>query len=249
MRNDRWQMMFIVAMFTLSTLFYVVRWFVFPDPSLHVEMLRYLVDDIAFLFLQVLLVTLFIDRMAQQRERREIAQKLNMIIGSFFSEVGTDVLAWMAGSESPDEHSHEVLIPTADWRASEYRTARMRFSRHAPDFDIEAERLIGLRNILVTEKRFLLSLLANQALLEHAEFTDLMWALTHVSEELEARRDLTSLSDADQRHLEGDLQRAYSLLGVQWLRYLEHLQVFYPYLFSMAIRTNPIDPTAKAEVG
>lgn len=249
MRNDRWQTAFIVAMFTLSSLFYVIRWFVFPDPTLHVEMLRYLVDDVAFLFLQVLLVTLFIDRMAEQRERREIAQKLNMIIGSFFSEVGTDVLAWMADSERPDGHSHQELIPTADWRANEYRIARTRFSDHTPDFEIEPERLIGLRDTLVAEKGFLLGLLANQALLEHAEFTDLMWALTHVSEELEARRDLQSLSEPDRRHLEADLQRAYSLLGVQWLRYLEHLQVFYPYLFSMAIRTNPIDPDAKAEVG
>lgn len=249
MRFDRWQSAFIAAMFALSTLFYVARWIVFPEPDLHREMLRYLVDDVAFLFLQVLLVTLFIDRMAQQRERREIAQKLNMIIGSFFSEVGTDVLAWMAESEGLDAHSHQELIPATDWHANEYRAARARFSEHAPDFILEPERLIELRDRLITEKGFLLGLLANQALLEHAEFTDLMWALTHVSEELEARRDLTSLSDADRRHLEVDLQRAYSLLGVQWLRYLEHLQVFYPYLFSMAVRTNPIDPAAKAEVG
>jgi len=38
------------------------------------------------------------------------------------------------------------------------------------------------------------------------------------------------------------------LLVREWLSHLEHLKVDYPYLFSLAVRTNPFDPNASAEV-
>lgn len=34
------------------------------------------------------------------------------------------------------------------------------------------------------------------------------------------------------------------LLALQWLDYLEHLKIQYPYLFSLAARKNPFDPDA-----
>ena len=45
-------------------------------------------------------------------------------------------------------------------------------------------------------------------------------------------------------HLAGDVARAYSLLVVEWLRYMAHMQDQYPFLFSLAARRNPFDPQA-----
>ena len=36
-----------------------------------------------------------------------------------------------------------------------------------------------------------------------------------------------------------DMQRAYSLLTREWLRYIEHLKNSYPYIYSLAVRLNP----------
>jgi len=38
------------------------------------------------------------------------------------------------------------------------------------------------------------------------------------------------------------------MLLQEWLSYLQHLQVDYPYLFSLAARTNPFDRTASAAI-
>ena len=46
---------------------------------------------------------------------------------------------------------------------------------------------------------------------------------------------------ADYEHLENDIRRAYSLLIVEWIVYMRHLHNSYPYLFSLAVRTNPFD--------
>ena len=65
---------------------------------------------------------------------------------------------------------------------------------------------------------------------------------------LSYEHDFKDLPETDYQHLSGDIKRAYILLISQWLNYMQHLQEDYPYLFSLAIRTNPFDPQAHAEV-
>ena len=106
----------------------------------------------------------------------------------------------------------------------------------------------GLRSFLVEKKSFLLSLLANPNLLEHESFTDLLWAVFHLAEELASRKDVSLLPESDHEHLKGDIRRVNVYLSTEWLAYMQHLQADYPYLFSLAVRTNPFNPDAKAEV-
>lgn len=46
--------------------------------------------------------------------------------------------------------------------------------------------------------------------------------------------------------LAGDIRRADSLLVLAWLTYMRHLKGSSPYLFSLAVRTNPLDTAASA---
>jgi hypothetical protein len=46
----------------------------------------------------------------------------------------------------------------------------------------------------------------------------------------------------------GDMRRAFGLLFREWLRYMQHLKGDYPYLFSLAVRTNPMNPEARVVV-
>jgi hypothetical protein len=68
-----------------------------------------------------------------------------------------------------------------------------------------------------------------------------------LADELSRRKDFKSLSNTDQEHLCGDIKRAYSQIIAEWLAYMKHLKTDYPYLFSLAIRTNPFDSTASIE--
>ncbi|MEX2722052.1 MAG: hypothetical protein Q6362_011675, partial [Candidatus Wukongarchaeota archaeon] len=101
-----------------------------------------------------------------------------------------------------------------------------------------------LHSFLVEKRFFLVRLLENQNLLEHETFTDLLWAVFHLTEELDARKQFKDLPDTDVDHLKVDVERVYSQLVDQWVEYMEHLKDSYPYLFSLAMRTNPFDETA-----
>jgi len=106
----------------------------------------------------------------------------------------------------------------------------------------------SVRALLVGKRSFLVRLLENQNLLEHAAFTDLLWAVFHLTEELDVRPGFHDLPDTDLGHLGGDMKRVYRRLALQWVAYMEHLRAGYPYLFSLALRKNPFDPNTSPVV-
>lgn len=91
-------------------------------------------------------------------------------------------------------------------------------------------------------------MLQNPVMFEHESFTELLRAVFHLTEELEYRGDLSELPNSDRAHLSGDVKRVYSLLAREWLTYMEYQKVNYPYLFSLAMRTNPFDKDASVVV-
>jgi hypothetical protein len=113
---------------------------------------------------------------------------------------------------------------------------------------VSGEGLTELRALLLGRRGFLLRLLGNPNLLEHDSFTDMLWAVFHLTDELTHRRSVSNLLESDYKHLLGDMKRAYTRVVREWLDYMQHLSRNYPYLFSIAIRTNPFNPEASITV-
>jgi len=244
-RFFNWQIVFGFVLIILSVTFYWIHYLIFRD--LH-HIFLYLIGDIAFVFLEVLLVTLVLHQFLRYREKKVMLKKLNMVIGAFFSEVGTELLKALSVFDREAAKVTQGLIITKDWSEKEFLKINKKIQSH--DYIIDAERgdLDSLKEFLKGKRQFLLGLLENPNLLEHESFTNLLWAVFHLTEELIHRRRLKGLPDSDYEHLSGDIKRIYHFLIAEWLEYMEHLKNDYPYLFSLAMRTNPFDVNASVEV-
>jgi len=241
MKRPSWQVALGLALVALSAAVYLVHYFVFRD--LH-HIFIYLVGDVAFVFVEVLLVTLIIHRLLGEREKRAKLEKLNMVIGTFFSQVGTNLLAYLSDADPALEDIRSELIVDGDWSEQTFSSADKRLRVYEYNIDIQKVSLTALHSFLAQKRDFLVRLLENPTLLEHESFTELLRAVFHLAEELAARPTLADLPDTDYQHLAGDLRRIYGLLVDQWLDYMWHLKNNYPYLFSLAMRTNPFDQEA-----
>jgi hypothetical protein len=225
-----------VILIALSALLYYMHYLIFRDVH---HIFIYMVGDLAFLPLEVFLVVIVIERVLAGREKQAIMQKLNMVVGAFFSEVGNELLQRLlvCFEKNGDISRHLAVKP--NWSRADFNKA-MAFAKAIDvEADLSSLDLYGLKKFLVQKRHFLLALLENPNLLEHERFTDLLWATFHLTEELEARESLTGLPKADIKHIAGDTQRVYRLLIVEWLFYVEHLKSKYPYLFSLVTRTHP----------
>ena len=237
----KWQVLLGISLAALSAVFYLIHYAIFRD-SHHIFI--YLLGDIAFVPIEVLLVTLIIHRLLNEREKRAVLKKMNMVVGVFFSEVGTALLKSLSSFDSQTDKLGVRLIVAGNWPEQEFSMVKKYVKNYDCRIEINSGDIEGLRNFLVGERRFLLSLLQNPNLLEHKSFTDLLWAVSHLTDELSHRKDLRTLPNADYEHLSGDIKRAYIALITEWLGYMKHLKESYPYLFSLAVRTNPFDPAA-----
>jgi hypothetical protein len=245
MRRFNWQIFLGLLLVVLSAFFYLVHYIVFKDTH---HIFIYMVGDVAFVPIEVLLVTLIIHRLLSAREKRSMLEKLNMVIGAFFSEVGTELLSRFADFDLNSDTAKEKLIVTGDWSEREFSDVGKYLRSY--DYRIEAQKgdLGDLQSFLIGKRDFLLRLLENPNLLEHDSFTDLLWAVFHLTDELAHRVDVKQLPDTDYEHLAGDIRRAYVSLISEWLEYMKHLKDSYPYLFSLAMRTNPLDRNASPQV-
>lgn len=241
MKKLSWQVLLGLSLVVLSVALYLLHYGIFKDAH---HIFIYMLGDIAFLPLEVLLVTLIIHKLLNAREKNAMLKKMNMVIGAFFSEAGTWLLKSLYVFDQGHDKIRGDLIVTNEWPLRKFPEVVKHLKSFDYNIDSRKGDMEGLKNFLAGKRTFLLGLLENPNLLEHETFTDLLWAVFHLTEELNIRTDLRNLPDTDYRHLSGDIKRAYVLLIAEWLAYMKHLKAEYPYLFSLAIRTNPFDPDA-----
>jgi len=245
MKLSSWQVVLGVTLVAASAVTYLLQIAIFNKPG---DTFFYMVQDLAFLPVQVLLVTVILNELFKRREKAAIQEKMNMVIGAFFSEVGLGLLQKFGEYDGRADEIKKAAVVKADWTDRDFSEAAGFIVAHEFGIDSTKGDLASLKEYLTGRREFLLRLLENPNLLEHESFTELLWAVFHLTEELAHRKDTTALPVTDYAHLSGDIKRVYALLLTQWLAYLKHLRDGYPFMYSLLLRTNPLDENAVPEV-
>jgi hypothetical protein len=206
----------------------------------------YLMGDLAFIPVQVIIVTLVIDKLVNYVEKRNNAKRINVIISSFFTEAGTELMSAMSRFNRNQNELSEILNKgTFDKKINLNLRKQLKAFRY--DIYADPEGLALIKTKLSAHKPYMLRMLENTNLMEHDSFTDMLWSVFHVADEL-STRNLAKLAGSDIDHLSYDIQRAYSALNLEWIGYMDYLEREYPYLFMLAIRRSPFkDYTACTE--
>lgn len=200
-----------------------------------------MLQDLGFVPLQVIIVTLVLDKLLTAREKQEKLLKLNTVISAYFSELGASTISLISESNINLSDLQKHLRVDTRWDEAEFRKASNKVRDFEFQVDCTSGLLLSLREFLHVNKPYLLRMFDNPNLLEHDAFTEMLWAVLHVSQELECRESLEGLPKNDIAHLSNDIMRAYRLLIIEWLCYMKYLKKDYPYLYSLAIRKNPFE--------
>jgi hypothetical protein len=247
MKDDtRWKLIAGMALVTLSLALYATHYLFFHD--LH-HIMVFGLHELAFIPIEVLVVTLIIDQMLESREKKQRMEKLNMVIGTFFSTTGTPLLSLLSRADPCIDTLRPSLVVRDHWTDREFSTLKSTVGHYSCGVKEENIDFEALRAFLLSNEEFMIRLVENPMVFEHESFTDLILAISHLTEELKARGSLARLPTEDRIHLGGDCKRAYSLLFPEWVRYMEYLRAHYPYLYSLAMRKNPFDSSASVVIG
>jgi len=245
MKKYSWQLKIGIVLLVSSFVIYLLKFIVLGDPE---NTYYYIFNALGFLPINVLLVTLVLNELLSVRARKERLEKLNMVIGTFFSEAGTDLLKIIARADKTISTLEDTLRVHREWKDGDFLRVGKVMEGYPFKVDFSEIDLEKLEVFLAERRDFLLRLLENPMLLEHQSFTELLRAVFHLTEEISRRECLLGLPESDCGHIRGDVERIYRLLSLEWLSYMKHLHANYPYLSSLAIRTNPFDSGARVIV-
>jgi hypothetical protein len=245
MKYNTWYILFGVFLVALSAVFYMLQIHIFHEER---NTFFYMLQDLSFVPVNVLLVTLVLDRLLKWREKQSLLNKMNMVIGVFFNDLGTELIRIMETFIPDIDKVNKGLQISQKWKDRDFNEAGKNFMIRYDQFTLESQDLIILKDFLEKKKYGLLNMLSNPNLLEHDTFTNLLWAVFHLADELHHRSDFNALPKTDLDHLSGDMVRAYTLIVSEWTAYMKHLKSDYPYIFSIAVRTNPFNPDAEITV-
>ncbi len=96
----------------LSLTLYGAHYLIFHDEH---HLFIFFIGDLAFIPVEVLIVTLIIDQMLESREKQRRMEKLNMVIGTFFSTMGTSLLSMFSRSDPGIGSLQRQLVIGNDW--------------------------------------------------------------------------------------------------------------------------------------
>ena len=190
-------------------------------------------------------VTQMLVQMGQDKFRK---QRLNMIIGVFFTEVGNKLLELFVQYDPHISDIRKDCLFNESWSTIEFTYLKEQLQHYKYIVSPELIELEIMCHFLNEKGDLLLRQIENQDLIEHEDFAELLWSIVHLRDELLSRKNLKNLPQSDRAHLANDAKRAYNLLAMQWLDYLQHLKQRYPYLFSLALRTNPFSEMPSAVI-
>ncbi|HPW09799.1 MAG TPA: hypothetical protein PK154_01660 [Methanoregulaceae archaeon] len=157
----------------------------------------FLPGDLAFLPIEVLLVTLFLHQLLEKRDREMRLEKLNMVIGTFFSSMGTSLPAYFSDRDLQMGEIRKSLRISDSWSEEDFTRMSAELSAYSSRGTLKDIDPSGLRNFLLEKEDFLMRLLENPLLIEHESFTDMLLPVFHLTGELTHRKNLTGLPAND----------------------------------------------------
>ena len=221
----------------LSVILHYIHVLIFND--VHHTMI-FLVADIAFIPLEVFFTTIVIDKMIERREKEHLLEKLNMLIGLFYTELGTKLLSDIVKGDAHGVMANHRTITADTWCDKSFAKLHEDILQYDYEINIDKINLRDIRNRLDNNKDLLINLISNGSLLEHETFTEMLMTIMHLKEELDTRYS-KDIEEYEIKHIEKDLMDVYKYLTIEWAEYMKYLSRNYPSLYCKALINNPFD--------
>lgn len=227
MKKIRHYSLISFVLISLSVIMFTIHYIVFGQA---LNTAYYSLMNLCFIPINSLVVTIILEKLIDYRSKKERIEKLNMLIGIFFTEIGGKLMHYIILS---DKNTNDCNFNFEDL---EY--IKTILANHDYNINIDEIDLNSIKSLLVENNNLLINLISNENLLQNQTFTDLIMSIIHLRDEI-LFFESDKLEEVNKNHLENDILRVYKNITIQWVLYLEYLKKFYPFLYNNAIRVNP----------
>ena len=180
-----WKLKFSILMVLLIIIIYGSNYLVLGDAE---HIISYVWTHLGFIPVDILLVAFLLDEIIERKEKEAMLEKLDMLMSTFFSEVGNELINQLS-TVNKYKASTENLKSIKNWEDKDYENKLNELKSSTVDFSAidmgledREEFLENLRTLLVDKREFIINLINNPNLLEKEEFTGLINAILHLDD-------------------------------------------------------------------
>ncbi len=195
----------------------------------------YILQDFAFLPISVAIATIVIGEFLNERDKKERLSKTQMLTSAFFTELGTELVFRLAeitdGIDEVAKIMEENDIKDDKSLALVQKLIKeSKLKVHLTEADYNATKA------LIKERHeTLLTISSNPVLLEHENFTRLLWSIFHLVDEFALRGDYADFRPDVKCHLENDFSDTLEKLLINWSGNLLYVKTYYPNYYNAAL--------------
>ncbi|MGL4912251.1 MAG: hypothetical protein ACRC3Y_07435 [Romboutsia sp.] len=216
-----------IILILLSALMFLIHYLVFGQA---LNTAYYSLMNLCFIPINSLVVTVILEKLIDSKAKQERMDKLNMLVGIFFTEVGCKLMHLIINADKDAKNSITSF--------KDLNKIKNDISSHDYKIDMDCIDLTTIKSTLIDNSSLFVNLISNESIHQHETFTDLLMSVIHLRDEIIFMEN-DKYGEIDITHLENDIIRVYKNITIQWVYYLEYLNKFYPFLYNNAIRINP----------
>ena len=226
----------ILLLLCASALLYAIHYLIFRD--LH-HLAIFGLHELAFVPLEVILVTLGLDQLVEKTHREEARSKVSIIETLYFNESGGTMLRYLTSFDPDAARLRELLQVTEDWHSSDFRQAIRQLKSYPFLLDLDRIDFFGLHYHLSQRHEYYRSMLENPALTQSEAFTEMIMKIYLLWEELDGRTNLYQLPEKDRSYLAELLHEIYRELTEYWLDNVYNHSIHNRFRLHRASESNP----------
>ncbi|AUN13420.1 hypothetical protein JGS6364_15881 [[Clostridium] sordellii] len=227
MKKIRYYFVISFILIALSAVMFLIHYLVFGQA---LNTAYYSLMNLCFIPINSLVVTIILEKLIDYRAKKDRIEKINMLVGIFFTEVGGKLMHLIIDS---DKDAKNYITNFED-----LNNIKKCLNEYDYKVDMNNIDLCSIKNILLENNNLFVTLISNENVFQHQIFTDLLMSVVHLRDEIIFMEKDDNL-ELNINHLENDVIRVYKNISIQWISYLEYLNKSYPFLYNNAIRVNP----------
>ena len=153
-----WKVKFSIIMVLLIIIIYGSNYLVLGDAE---HIISYVWTHLGFIPVDILLVAFLLDEIIEKKEKEAMLEKLDMLMSTFFSEVGNELISQLS-TVNKYKASTENLKSIKNWNEEDFDNKLSELKKSTVDFsaDVPVEQreefLENLRTLLAGKREFII---------------------------------------------------------------------------------------------
>ncbi len=222
----------VTILFITAALIYGLQLLIFKDPT---NTGFYIFQDFAFLPISIAVATIVVGEFLDQKEKKERREKTQMLTSTFFTELGTGLMIQLLLNTENAREIREIMSENEVTNQKELQHVQGLLRQVKLKVSLTPELFEKIRTMILNSKETLLIFTSNPMVLDHEDFTDLLWGIFHLIDEFQLRGEYDELDKADIAHMEADCAEVLSLLLVNWAANGLYTKLNYPNYYNAAL--------------